>query len=44
MPNGLFNDDGSDYLLIDTIKSESTEKKVIFQLNQKVTCDQVKLE
>ena len=43
-PDGTINEDDSDYLLIDSIFSESTSNKVIFILNEKVTCDQIKLE
>ena len=43
-PDGTINENDSDFLLIDSIISESTNNKVIFILNEKVTCDQIKLE
>ena len=42
-PDGTI-DENDDFLLIDSIISESTSNKVIFILNEKVTCDQIKLE
>ena len=43
-PDGYFNDDESDFLFVDDMMSEATEKEVIFGLYKKATCDQIKLE
>jgi hypothetical protein len=43
-PDGNFNDDESDFLLVDEVMSLSTEKKVMFGLYKTATCDQIRLE
>jgi hypothetical protein len=42
--DGIISDDDSDFLLIEDIISEKTGNLVIFQFEEEITCDQIKLE
>ena len=42
--NGILTDDDSDFLLVEDIISETTGKLVLFQFEEELTCDQIKLE
>ena len=43
-PDGSLSESESDFLLFDSIISETTDNKVVFNLNEEVICDQIKLE
>ena len=43
-PDGSLSESESDFLLIDNIISETTDNTVVFNLNEEVICDQIKLE
>ena len=43
-PDGTLSENESDFLLIESIISETTDNTVVFYLNEKVSCDQIKLE
>ena len=42
--DGIITDDDSDFLLIEDIISEKTGNLVLFQFEEEITCDQIKLE
>jgi len=42
--DGSLSKEDSDYLLVDDFISERTEKKVLFIFNEKIACDQIKLQ
>ena len=42
--DGIITDDDSDFLLIEDIISETTGNQIIFQFEEEITCDQIKLE
>ena len=42
--DGIITDDDSDFLLIEDIISEKTGNLAVFQFEEKITCDQIKLE
>ena len=42
--NGTLSEKEEDFLLIDDIISEKTENILLFEFNEKITCDQIKLE
>ena len=42
--DGIISDDDSDFLLIEDIISEKTGNLVIFQFEEEITCDKIKLE
>ena len=42
--DGILTDDDSDFLLIEDIISEKTGNLVLFQFEEEITCDQIKLE
>ena len=43
-PDGTLSDKDSDFLLVDNIISERTGNKVVFIFDEKIVCDQIKLE
>ena len=43
-PDGSYNQEDSDFILVDDIISERTGEKVVFTLDEVITCDQIKLE
>ena len=43
-PDGSLSESESDFLLFDSIISKTTDNKVVFNLNEEVICDQIKLE
>ena len=42
--DGIITDDDSDFLLIEDIISEKTGNLILFQFEEEITCDQIKLE
>ena len=43
-PDGTLSEEDSDFLLVEDIISERTENKVIFIFEEKIICDQIKIE